>query len=239
MARQFDGINDSLISAASVDLSGQSIITVSFWLYWDAFANDDDLAMELTANAAVNNDGFFIDPNASGGAVELMIGDASAHLKDGTFPRSGVSAAAWHNWIVEFDRTAANGVLGIKVWIDNVAQTMTPVITVALTGNFANSTLNLMCRNNTSLFAAGRLFEYAIYSGTITAGNRASLQTDSPSLVGSPIFHWGICGTASPEPASSGGVNLTVNGAVFVANPLTLTGSPCNPQSTFILIPGR
>ncbi len=46
MARQFNGTSDFAVTAASLDLSGTNVLTVAFWLYWDAFANDDRFAME-------------------------------------------------------------------------------------------------------------------------------------------------------------------------------------------------
>ena len=45
MALLFDGSNDSL-QAASVDLTAYQKITLSLWLYWDAYATDDDFAMD-------------------------------------------------------------------------------------------------------------------------------------------------------------------------------------------------
>ena len=58
----FDGVNDA--ARATVNLSGTSAVTVEFWLKWDGFVDDDQLAMELTDNFNANNGGFLIDPNA-------------------------------------------------------------------------------------------------------------------------------------------------------------------------------
>ena len=51
------------VASIAIDLSAYSKLTVSFWMYWNAFANDDALAMEYGANYSTNN-GFLIDPNS-------------------------------------------------------------------------------------------------------------------------------------------------------------------------------
>ena len=47
-----------------MNLSGQSAITVEFWLKWDAYGNNDALAMEFTPNYNENAGGFIVDPDA-------------------------------------------------------------------------------------------------------------------------------------------------------------------------------
>ena len=42
----------------------RSKLTVEFWLKWNAYANDDRLAMEFTPNFNDNAGGFLVDPNA-------------------------------------------------------------------------------------------------------------------------------------------------------------------------------
>ena len=55
----FDGSDD--FAAAPVNLSGTTDLTVEFWLRWNAYADDDDLAMELTENFNANEGGLLID----------------------------------------------------------------------------------------------------------------------------------------------------------------------------------
>ncbi|MEZ5121291.1 MAG: PKD domain-containing protein [Solirubrobacterales bacterium] len=59
-AARFDGVNDA--ARATVNLSATNKLTVEFWLKWNAYANDDRLAMELTPNFNQNAGGFVIDP---------------------------------------------------------------------------------------------------------------------------------------------------------------------------------
>jgi hypothetical protein len=57
---KFDGTNDYLSTAAAIDLSSVSTITVEFWLNWDAYADNDDLAMEFSTNYNANTDSFMV-----------------------------------------------------------------------------------------------------------------------------------------------------------------------------------
>ena len=63
-----------------LNLSEQSAITVEFWLKWNAFGNNDALAMEFTPNSNENAGGFLIDPNSPefGGIFGVGIGDGAA-----------------------------------------------------------------------------------------------------------------------------------------------------------------
>ncbi len=60
-----------------MDLSGQSSITVEFWLKWSTYGNDDALAMEFTPNYNSNAGGFMVDPDAPqfGGTFGVGLGN--------------------------------------------------------------------------------------------------------------------------------------------------------------------
>ena len=58
----FDGADDA--ASAAVNLSATNKVTLEFWLKWDAFADDDDLAFEFTPNFNGDDGGFLVDPNA-------------------------------------------------------------------------------------------------------------------------------------------------------------------------------
>ncbi|HEU4943669.1 MAG TPA: N,N-dimethylformamidase beta subunit family domain-containing protein, partial [Solirubrobacterales bacterium] len=60
-AVRFDGNDDA--ASAAVNLSGQSAITLEFWMKWNSWANDDDLAFEYTPNFNDATGGFLVDPN--------------------------------------------------------------------------------------------------------------------------------------------------------------------------------
>lgn len=161
-ATSFDGVND--YGQVALDLSAQSKITLEFWLKWDAYAEDDDLALEFTATANANN-GFYIDPNASGAAggkwqIKTRLGASNGVWRTNTRP----SAGAWHHIVI---------VLRLKeapiVYVDGAEVAVTQETSPSgQSGTFANSTLNLMCRNKEALFGAGDMAHLAIYSGVLS-----------------------------------------------------------------------
>lgn len=159
---QYDGTNDG--SSVALDLSAESVITVEFWLWWDAFANDDDMALEFTASASVNQ-GFFVDPNAAGGTFQIL---HAGNLGNTTRGFVRPSAAAWHHYSFIIDMTGtANG--EITAFLDGAAWQPSAITNANNTANFPSSTLNVMCRNGASLFGAGKMAHLAIYKKRLAA----------------------------------------------------------------------
>jgi hypothetical protein len=162
-AAQFDGTND--FASVAIDLSARATIAIEFWLYWDAFANNDDMALEFTADGGGTAGGFYIDPNSSTTHFAVASGSAA---NIGRVPRP--SAAAWHHYALTINRAVTVGNTDLtSLVIDGVAQTITTISAVDNAGNFANSTLYLMSRAGGGLFGAGRMQHLAIYPA-LTAG---------------------------------------------------------------------
>lgn len=213
MARLFDGINDSL--TATVDLSAVNKFTLSLWLYWDAYASDNHLAMEHTADAGAGA-GWYLNPNLSTSAnfqVYMQQG-----LTVATFTRP--SAATWHHYAVQFDTSTSPDTLA--VWVDGASQSLS-YAAQGNSGNFANDTLNFMCRNNASLFAAGRMAEVAIWPGVLLdAGEITALaKRFAPPLIRptTRAYYWPLMGRDATEIERNFGANATVNGAVQTDHP--------------------
>ena len=162
-AATFNGSGN--FASAPLNLSGASQVTVEFWLNWNAYANNDALAMELTANYNNNNGGFLVDPNAANGTFTLGLG-RGASRNAVSFARP--SAGRWHHYAAVFNSAAA-GASEITAYVDGkpVSVTVNPAGTGA--GNFANSTLYLMSRGGTALFGRGTLEEVAIYNQALSA----------------------------------------------------------------------
>jgi hypothetical protein len=223
VARLFNGTSDA--ASVALDLSTSPIITVSFRMYWNAFASDDDLAAEYTVDYNGRN-GFLIDPNS--GAVFVAGMSSPGGFWVDQFARP--SAAAWHLYTFVFDRTTPAN----KVWVDGISQSLT--VTSHSTfggGNFDNATLFLMSRNAASLFGAGRMAEIAIWDVELSAGNLTLLHDGAlPSSVdsGNLLSYWPVCGLASPEPAVVG-ASLTVTGATFADHPVV--NPSCMPATGF------
>lgn len=223
MARLFDGINDSL--TASVDLSVTRFVSIAFWLWWDAYGTDNDLAFEFTADGtAAGSGGFTLDPNAGDGSWFFWYpGTTTTTSISQSFVRP--TAAAWHHILLALDAGTSAGAIdpSAVVYVDGSVVTLTPSTpaTPSFGSGFANSTLNFMSRNNASLFGAGRLAEVGLWNRLLDATEAGHLGTDkwAPTLVPTNLIHyWKLEGVASPEPDPAG-ANATVNGAVSTAHP--------------------
>ena len=228
MARLFDGVNDSL--QATVVLSASNKLTLAFWLYWDAFANDDLLAMELTANFNTTAGTFIVDPNSSdtppANSFEFALhGDVG--FCRALFSRP--SAAAWHHYVCTMDMSASSHEIA-AIYMDGTSQSITYFTDDNNTGNFTGSTtLNFMSRNNASLWGKGRLAEVGIWVGVnLDAGEAKALaQGLTPPGVrpGSLEYYWPLIGRTSPEIELMGGASATVNGATTTDHPRVIQPS--------------
>ncbi len=163
----FDGTDD--FGSLPLNLSGTSKATVEFWLKWNAYETDDDLAMELTPNFNGNSGGFLVDPNASQGNFGVGVGIAESR-NNAFFTRP--SAGQWHHYALVFDTTAP-AAQQITPYVDGQPVGYTKTADGTGAGNFANSTLYLMSRGGQSLFGAGSLDEVAVYNRALSAAEIA------------------------------------------------------------------
>lgn len=164
-AAQFDGVNDA--ASAAPGISGLAAVTLSLWLRWDAYVNNDDLAMEYSPNANAAGGVFYVDPNSpygAGGSFTVGLrGTGGAGSTQYSFARP--AAAAWHHLLLVIDLAAAVADK-VRVWFDGAPPAANARSNANVhTGTFGAYALNLMCRNQASLFGAGRVQELAIYAG--------------------------------------------------------------------------
>lgn len=213
MAWSFDGVNDTGVITPS-GVSGSSLIAISFWLYWNSYANDDDLAMEYCPDINSNNGGFYINPNGSywggGGKVEFAIG-SGANLDISTITRP--SAATWHHWLVNFNVSSSGGIA--SVYIDGSAVTVTSQLSSF--GSTLNAhNLYIMHRGAGSLYGAGRICEIALWPGkNLTASEALAAMYDCGHVcVDSLKMYLPFWGDLSPEPNLKGSNSCTISGAV-------------------------
>jgi hypothetical protein len=166
-ADQFNGTSD--YASVPLDLSGTKVITVSFWLNWTAFANNDQLAMEFTPNYNNSTGGFLIDPNSGSwpGNFEISLKGDAAGYNDWNISRP--SAGAWHYYTVVLDKSQP-AASEVTVYLDGSQPSATQVLNANNTNNFANSTLYFMSRAGASLFGTGTLDETRISNTTRSAG---------------------------------------------------------------------
>ena len=162
----FDGFNDHI--SASMNLSSTNIITLSFWLNWNTFSNDDDLAFELTINYNNNAGGFLVDPNSAangGGKFEIAHshnGQATVHAS--TFSRP--STDVFHHYVIIFDKSTNPD--NHTVYVDGTLQSIDTFLSIDSTDNFADDTLYFMSRAGGSLFGDGILDEVRVWNRSLS-----------------------------------------------------------------------
>jgi PKD repeat protein len=252
-AVRFDGGNDA--AGAAVNLAGKSAVTVEFWLKWNAYANDDRLAMEFTNNFNEAAGGFLVDPNAPqlGGTFGVGIGRGVSR-NNVFFARP--TAGQWHHYAFVLD-TAAPGAQQIVPYVDGKAITYTKLDSGTGAGNFASSTLNFMSRAGSTLFGPGDLDDVSISSGALsaatiadhfkgivpeggggekepekegekeTAGGEPSAYADA--VLGTPGLtgYWRLGETAGSVFADSAGINpATASGGPTLGVPGAVAGDP-------------
>lgn len=171
-ATSFDGVNDS--GQVDLDLSALEWVTVEFWLRWDAFANDDDLAMEFTTDFNSHNGGWLVDPNAETG--KFAVGTAITGEKRTTMEYTRPSAGDWHHYVIAMNNKDESPVDRIKVYMDGAEMPGGTLFHQAtlLPGPFGNSTLFLMCRNAAALFGAGDMAHLALFDTLLSEEQAAA-----------------------------------------------------------------
>jgi PKD repeat protein len=200
-AVSFDGLDDA--AAANLSLSGTSQITVEFWMKWNSYGENDDLAMEYTPNFNSTSGGFLIDPDApqEGGRFGVAIGNGSSR-NNAYFARP--SAGRWHYYAFVLN-SAASAAEEVIPYVDGKPVAYTKTASGTGAGAFANSSLNFMSRGTGALFGAGALDEVALYNRALDAGTIANHFAGNKQL---PTASF----EASPNPASVG-QNVALDGS--------------------------
>jgi hypothetical protein len=222
-ARQFNGTNQELVSASAVDHSGQNKLVVAFWLWVDSFtAAGYQRIFHHTDSSGNKVQTVYITPS---GVVTFLVQTTPFSFGDKTLD-SNPSAGAWHHWVINFDGTVSGSAQIAGVWIDGVSKALTNGGNGSTTTTFPDSTLAFMADPDAT-WAAGRLAEFGAWGGIqFVQGDVDSLyNSGSGGLAtgvqsGGLIRYWKLCGTASPEPATVGGINMTVTGATSAAHPV-------------------
>lgn len=211
----------------ALDLSSTSILTINFWMYWDAFAADDDLAMEFTPSTNITNGSFYIDPNESGGTFVFRTSDGSVHSSTAGFTRP--TAAQWHNYSFSFDRSLTTNT-AVAAYVDGVSQSLTRLQNdnMSTYGAFANNTLYLMHRNGSGtrvLFGAGRLCNLLLFNRVLSADEALKIFVEPNCwLISYPqeLGRVPVAGGVTESPASA---IFTFSSDVFTTKLLHAAGS--------------
>lgn len=150
-----------------LNLAPHRRVTVTWWAYWDAYANNDKVAWAYADTDWQTNAGLVADPNGSSGRYALLCGSGGAATGD--FPEyNRPSAAVWHFYAAQWDRNLFSA--GRVFWIDAVRQTSTGGgSTFALNTPFgAYQSLRFLSAYSGSNNGAGRLANFNIWARHLT-----------------------------------------------------------------------
>ncbi|HYE05978.1 MAG TPA: LamG-like jellyroll fold domain-containing protein, partial [Planctomycetota bacterium] len=236
----FDGIDDT--ATANVDLSRTSTATLAFWLWWDAYADDDDLAFEFCPAGSLFNfsdAGFLVDPNSSNGGLgrfEIAVkGDAG--FNNALFVRP--STGSWHHYAIVFDKTAA-AAGEITPYVDGVNVSYVKLDSSENTNSFGDLSLSFMARQGPSLCGAGRLDDLRIYDRALTPLEISALVIGNQGTVGTTTWALGADLAVAGDLTLCGGV-LDVgvaNRAIFVTGSWLNHGATVEPRSGTVTLAG-
>jgi hypothetical protein len=213
---RFTGTNQYV--SVPLDLSDTNVVTVTFWLNWDAYANDDKLAMEFTSNFNNATTGFMIDPNSSTvpGKFEAGI-RGNAGYNQVNFSRP--STAGWHHYAFVFNK-GAPAASEVTPYVDGVPVSYAKHASAENSNNFGSDTLVLMSRNGQSQFGAGVLADVQIYNVAKTAAEISYIYSFGHNHYSYWTFDEGAGSTAAD--AGSIGHSVTVFGT-----PAWQSGASC------------
>ena len=126
IAPTFNGTSDTAQTAATLDLTGTTRLSVVYWLYWNAFSNNDDLAWESSDDFNVNAGAIQNNPNWSG--VDYLVGITNSAGTGACFRSfTRPTAAVWHHYLLVLDLTATWATAVNALYLDGVPITLTDV----------------------------------------------------------------------------------------------------------------
>lgn len=222
-ARLFDGSSQSLQSASAIDLTAFDKITVAWW-GWEDNHSAVHVFLETSSDSAANPGSFVFASNSTPIIALDLQGTGGTNERTFTPPSTG----AWHHYIATLQITAPGDI--IKFFIDGVDTTPTGGSGGNTRASFDSLVLNVMARNNTTFWTPGRMAELGIWGGInfsqtdADALYNSGAGADATTVQGASLHnYWHLCGTSgsSTEPATTGGVDMTVHGATFTAHPIS------------------
>jgi hypothetical protein len=228
MARLFNGTTDFMNS--SIAWGGgpsQTVLSFSFWLWQNAFDNNDEIVAELTANFNLNPGAFLINPNSaafSGTFQFSVLGQNIGDYLNNSFARP--SAGAWHHYVLVLNTGTTPGV----AYVDGISQSVTTTVQGAGgNSNFGNGTIYLMSRGGVIHFNSGRLAEFAFWTIALSQADATALAAGAiPTTIkiNRLTVYTKICGVTNPEPEIEfAGMNWPVTGTTQIAHPPAVAAS--------------
>lgn len=156
-AVQFNGTNAGVSMPSIHAGTSQDVLTVSFWLWWDAYANDGKYAVYKPGDGS-NSGNFYVQPNHSSGTLRIgFTGNVGFNNAFAQFTRP--TAAAWHHYVIAIS-TAASPADTMSVYIDGVLATPTSSDLNVNHTNLGPSGTTYLMYDGASSFSAGRMDEF-------------------------------------------------------------------------------
>ena len=158
----------SQTATAAVSLSAYSSITLTFWLWWDTFANNDKMALACPAPYSGSGiRGFVINPNSSSSTsrFEAAMSEPTGSFRNRVFTRP--TTGAWHHYGV---RLVRNGAASFASFIVDGAVPpgdAAGASTANMTSTFTGTVLNIMSYGG-SYYGAGRMAGLALFPTALT-----------------------------------------------------------------------
>lgn len=162
LAMTFNGSSD--FAQHPIDLSPWPVITISFFMWWDAFGTDNKCALSYHTETHSNN-GLLLNCNVATGKSQWSASAPGAKYNAERFDCP--TAAAWHHWGVSIDRSLS--ALQIRtIMIDGVSATnrATIVNTILTPTTWENSSMFVgkTVNNSTTYWGAGKVRNLLIHN---------------------------------------------------------------------------
>lgn len=191
----FDG-SSKYGTSTPIDLATTPAVTLSFWLKWDAFANDGKVALEFSSDALAGTTGFIVIPNSPGGKFEIAL---KGNIGDAAVEFDRPSAGAWHHYAMVLDKVKSSNEID-QVYIDgSVPSNFVTTFNSNNTNNFGTHPLYFMTHGGTSNFGTGSLDEVMVFNRPLQLGELNLLRTATKSLIleralpaENTSAHWGL-----------------------------------------------
>lgn len=229
MARQFNGTNQTLSADAAVNMSAYQKGAYAMWLWVDSYGGSNQAALAHFNNTSTPRVRIFPDNALGTFYVEYV--DSAISTGEITRPTAG----QWNHIVVNIDITKASSEID-TIYVNGSSVSVTRNSDGNNSGNLPPApTVNDFCLasdNASSAFMAGRMAEVALWGGILLSGTDVTNLYNSGNGTsatnvqnGNLVYYWQICGTASPEPPTTGTPNLTlVNSPTQVAHPISGAG---------------
>lgn len=154
-------------STIPMDLSDYAKVTVSFWLWWDAYGTNSRLPV-FYASPAASKTGFYMDGNSATGNFLAGVFKSNT-FSQYTFARPG--AGVWHHYAVHIDLALAASL--VAVYVDGFTTTISANLNNKTAGGTFTAADTCYFMHNPSsapnTFSAGRMMNFCVHKGLLTS----------------------------------------------------------------------